>query len=123
MRMMPACSAVCLLGWLFSGMSLAEEGGAYSFMTAGQLLKVCESHEPFQYGSCLNYLSGTVDTLNMLMDVGAVTDDAYCLPANITQTRLRFVTLDYLTNHPEVSDFVAADQVAQALMAAFPCKQ
>ena len=101
----------------------AKNDGAYSFMTAGQLLRVCESQEPFQYGACLNYISGTVDTLNMLMDIGAVTADAYCLPANITQTRLRFVTIEYLKKAPAVHHYLAADQVARALDMAFPCQQ
>jgi len=108
---------------LASGELFAENGGVYSFLTAGQLLQVCESSEPFQYGSCLNYLAGTVDTLNMLMDMGAVTDDAYCLPSNITQTQLRFVTIKHLKNNPELLNHIAADQVAMALDEAFPCNK
>lgn len=106
---------------LASSELLAENVGVYSFMTAEQLLKVCESSEPFQYGSCLNYLAGTVDTLNMLMDMGAVTNDAYCLPRDITQTQLRFVIIKHLQANPELLHHIAADQVAMALDDAFPC--
>jgi len=101
----------------------AENSGSYSFMTAEQLLKACASTEPFHYGSCLNYIAGTIDTFNMVMDMGAVIGDAYCLPSNITQTRVRFVTIEYITNHPAMRTYVAADQILQALHAAFPCNK
>jgi len=101
----------------------AENTGSYSFMTARQLLQACESTEPFHYGSCLNYIAGTIDTFNMLMNLGAVPGDAYCLPGDTTQTRVRFVTVAYLKSNPELQGYVAADQVVRALNEAFPCKQ
>jgi hypothetical protein len=100
----------------------AENTGSYSFMTAGHLLTACNSTEPFHYGSCLNYIAGTIDTLNMLKNLGAVAEDIYCLPDNVTQTRLRFVTVAHIASNPEFHAYVAADQIVQALGATFPCK-
>lgn len=117
MRKLITAIALCVA----CNQSLADASGSFSFMTAGQLLTACNSTEPFHYGSCLNYIAGTIDTMNMLMDLGAVTKEAYCIPGDVSQTRTRFVTVAHITNNPEFHNYVAADQIIQALGTAFPC--
>lgn len=106
--------------FLISGFALAalfaapENAAAQNhYMTARELLHLCNSNFNTDYGYCAGYVTGIADEL---LDGGRA-----CHRVTVRSQQLRDITLRYMEKHPESLDRPARSVTAAALAANFPC--
>lgn len=94
-----------------------------SFYTGAELYKVCTtSRESKAYVDqtyeCIAYITGAVDAFKTTRNVTKVKS---CIPADVTISQLRTVTIDYLRQNPKLRSESASDLVFAATRTAWPC--
>jgi ABC-type cobalamin transport system permease subunit len=68
---------------------------------------------------CRGYLAGAVDEM---VGLSVQTSTAYCIASNVDSDQLLRVLLRYLNDNPAKLNYPAGALVANAIVAAFPCK-
>lgn len=69
---------------------------------------------------CIAYIAGAVDAFNTTREANSLKS---CLPPDVTVSRLRSVTIDYLRSNPSLRSGSASKLVFAATRAAWPCKK
>lgn len=108
--------ALCLCGFL----SVPAEAGYYS---GNALMEVCttERADPAYFEKsyeCVAYIGGAVDAFNTTREANKLKS---CIPARITLSRLKDVTVAFLRDNPGRRDRSASALVFAATRAAWPC--
>ena len=85
--------------------------------TSRDLLAVCTSSKPLEYGMCMGYISGVVDGF-LVVDRTSV-----CITPGITKGELRNIVLSGIAANPKESSQEAYAGVLLALSKAFPCRK
>jgi hypothetical protein len=101
---------VAVLGW--AGAASAQR---ISAVDGNKLLGFCSSKAT---AACDAYLSGVGDAIAAEGPGKAPA----CIPAAVTGTQLRDVTVKYLRAHPESRELKAGALTIKVFSAAFPCK-
>lgn len=95
--------------------STAEHAKAQSYyLTAQELLQMCNSNFNTDYGYCAGYVTGVADEL-----LGSA---SACHKVSVKSQQLRDITVRYIDKHPESLNRPARSVTAAALAAAFPCR-
>lgn len=94
-----------------------------SFYTGVELYKVCTTDRGSktyvdQTYECIAYITGAVDAFRTTRNVTKVKS---CIPADVTISQLRTVTIDYLQKNPKQRGESASDLVFAATRTAWPC--
>ncbi len=119
---MNSAKLACLA--LIAPLGLLPVAANASFYTGDELYASCMA----QRGSndyveksyeCIAYITGAVDAFNT---VRKNKKQDSCTPAEVTISRLREVTMDYLARNPNDRKGSASEQVYAATRKAWPCK-
>ena len=108
---------------IVSALALMWSAAAWGshFFDTHELMKRCDQTapwelraSPFDYGSCIGYLSGIVDTI--------ATDRAnFCLPASVNAEQLRRAWVHQAKNRSEKRHLLADVSVVAAFARVWPC--
>ncbi|MEJ7934704.1 Rap1a/Tai family immunity protein [Sphingobium sp. AN558] len=109
-------SALCASGFL----SIPAEAGYYS---GNALMDVCttERADPTYFEKsyeCVAYIGGAVDAFNTTREANKLKS---CIPARVTLSRLKDVTVAFLRANPGSRDRSASALVFAATRDAWPC--
>jgi hypothetical protein len=105
---------------LLSGMLLACPAGAVT--TGYDLLESCseaETDTAFESGVCNGYVGAIADVMINYPFFGLQA----CFPVDVTRGQLVRVSTEFLREHPGVLHLTAYNNVASALLLAFPCNR
>lgn len=110
----PAATAVVGL------FSVSADAGFYS---GNALYEVCTTERDSKTYventyECVAYITGAVDAFNTTREVNKLKS---CIPANVTISQLKDVTVDYLGKNPNDRKKSASSQVFAATRKAWPC--
>ena len=100
------------------GMLLACPAGAVT--NGHDLLEICSkaaSDSSFERGFCDGYVRAISDQMFNYPFVGLQT----CFPVDVTSRQLTQISVKYLREHPGLLHLSAYNNVASALLVAFPC--
>lgn len=126
--------ATFLLVGVFQLQVLADDDQQISqaFHTSGfdgtQFVNKCEIREAgvdrsYDRDSCLSYIMGVTDAhAQQIALSGGKFKGYYCLPETIQPSELLNDTLEYIDDHPEEEELLAAYLITSALNKAYPCK-
>jgi phosphoglucomutase len=94
-----------------------------SFYTSKELYEVCTTERANKAYventyECVAYITGAVDAFNTTREVNKLKS---CIPANVTISRLRDVTVDFLRENPADRNTSASTLVFAATRKAWPC--
>ena len=129
-----------LLAILLTTVALSAGARDYHFWDANELLQRCQGFEraergerarnpnevaagSLEYGTCVGYIVGTVDTMSALGALWEITGTPLplmCVP-NITPNQAVALVRRYFEAHPQNLNVPAANIVAAALIDAYPC--
>ena len=107
---------------------LACPSGARAALTAGELLRWCDSPELTAQSDCNGYVRALLD-LGELQAKLEVEDQAImaCLPAGVPYSSLKDEVILLMKNnireHPDLANFPASVAVYALLSGGFPCQQ
>ena len=102
------------------GMLLTCQAGAVT--TGAVLLETCSevgNKASFESGVCTGYVAAIVDMMSNYPYVGLQA----CFPVGVTRDQLVRVSVKFLRENPGVLHLSAYNDVASALLVAFPCKR
>lgn len=99
--------------------SEAAEGPVAGYQSAGALGQLCTDSSSYGQGYCFAYIAAVADAVRAYQAWLGLKD--VCLPARVSQGRLRDVFVDYLTANPSLGGDQAASIIVLALQAQFPC--
>jgi hypothetical protein len=112
--------ALVVAAMLWPTVAGSDEMGTF-FYTGNSLFEKCSaSRDTPYYAACLGYVTGVVDTLNMMQGLNLGT--AVCVPNGATVSQIVDVVAQRLRDHPEARHYAAAFQALLALRQSFPCK-
>lgn len=103
---------------LFMPMSAFSQnaGPTTSFKNGIQLYQSCTAtSEPEKTSFCIGYVMGVSDSLQSL--------HLTCAPQEATGRQVTDLVVNYLRDHADARQYVAAQEVTLALVKAFPCKK
>jgi Rap1a immunity proteins len=92
-----------------------DVGPTTSFKNGTQLYEVCTASDNEKISFCIGYVMGVSDSLQSL--------HLTCSPKEATGRQVVDLVVDRLRDHPDVRQYVAAQEVTLALVKAFPCKK
>ena len=93
----------------------------FGFLSGEQLLKNCQSKEMRETGSCQNYVSGAVDTMQLTQRLTMAC--MFIPPEGLTKEQAVGVVLEYLKAHPEELWMSGARNVIAAMASEYPCSR
>ncbi|KMS55218.1 hypothetical protein V474_19470 [Novosphingobium barchaimii LL02] len=96
-----------------------------SFYTGNELYKVCSADRGSKEYvertyECIAYITGAIDAFNTTRKVNKLNS---CIPADVTISQLRTVTVDYLEDHPKGRGASASELVFAATRNEWPCSK
>ncbi|QDK31798.1 MULTISPECIES: Rap1a/Tai family immunity protein [Sphingomonadaceae] len=112
-----ACIAAC------AALGLAPVTASAGFYSGDDLYKTCsvpkkdKAYVEHSY-ECIAYITGAVDAFNTTREANKLKS---CIPADVTISRLREVTLAYLEDNPRSLSAPASSLVFTATRKAWPC--
>ena len=92
------------------------------YMDGNKLLDQCGNRSSGNYMSCIGYLMGLSDAIDMTQDAGGARKQI-CIPVGVTTGQLLDIVVDHLKKNPADRHREAAFQVWAAYRSAFPCRQ
>lgn len=102
------------------GMLLTSQAAAVT--TGHDLLRYCSrsgSESTFNDGLCRGYIRAITDVMFNYPLIGLQA----CFPANATEAQFARISVKFLREHPGLLHLSAYNNVASALLLAFPCKR
>ena len=95
----------------------ADDAPRYTaWIRVADLIKKCDGDKAWEQAYCIGYVTGVADVAN-----NDRTPLRVCIPTAITQTQMKTVVMQYLTQRGEESEYAAFSGVRAALREAFPC--
>lgn len=95
------------------------------FYTGKELSRICATERSSsdyieKSYECIAYITGAVDAFNTTREANRLKS---CIPAAVTISRLRDVTVEYLRENPDDLDLSASRLVFSATRKAWPCSR
>lgn len=106
---------------------LSCPGGARAALTAGELLRQCDSADPSARDTCDGYLRALIDMAELRIEL-KMGDQAVsaCLPAGLAYHKVMWDLIALmrtnLREHPDLKDFPASVAIYSMLGGGFPCR-
>jgi hypothetical protein len=116
LRLMTVAGSVLALACL-----PAQAQDAKGFFSGNDLWAQCSANDNFRRGVCMGFVTGIADAT--AGTAAGVPRRMVCIPSQVTLQQTVDVVKGDLAQHPERRHYAAASIVADALAAAFPCKQ
>jgi hypothetical protein len=94
------------------------------FETGNSIIEKCTSSNIFHQGYCLGYLAGVYDNFILyspLIKLKDVKDVKLCVPAGVTLSQIRDISIKWSKIYPEIRNESAATLIVLSLDKAFPC--
>ncbi|WIW89963.1 Rap1a/Tai family immunity protein [Sphingobium sp. V4] len=103
--------------------ALSPDAAYAGFYSGDELYTVCTTDKAdkdfFEKSyECVGYISGAVDAFNTTREANKLKS---CIPADVTISQLRSITVDYLGKNPIDRAKSASSQVFAATRKAWPC--
>lgn len=95
---------------------------AAAYLTALDLMTICESGEKQHQEICASYVAGVVDYHRLIRSLGTAPTVDFCVPNNMKMEDVILHVTTYLKKQPQHDAFIASPAVALALYHYFPCK-
>jgi hypothetical protein len=95
-----------------------EDAPRYTaWIRVADLIKKCDGDKAWEQAYCIGYVTGVAEVAN-----NDRTPLKVCIPTAITQTQMKTVVMQYLTQRGEEAEYAAFSSVRAALREAFPCR-
>ena len=108
------CAAVLILS--------APQKSEAAYLTALDLLTLCNSGEKNKQEFCASYVAGVVDYHRLIRSLGTAPTVDFCIPNNMKMEDVILHVTQYLKKQPQHDAFIASPAIALALYHYFPCK-
>ena len=95
---------------------------AVVFYNAGEMLEFCESESEDPNSNCVLFLTGIVESHNVLSEWDQLASKYLCVPEGVTQGQLQKIYIKYANERPETLHLSAGGFALNAFNEAFPCK-
>lgn len=90
-----------------------------------EFLELCDQGDSWSEGYCVGYVAGAGEMLDGLLledSVRAAFDGKiFCLPENVTKGTVRDRVLEFLREHPDITDLEMTSITWAALIEIYPC--
>lgn len=104
---------------------LVVTGPAWAGQSGREFLELCDQGDSWSEGYCVGYVVGVGEMLDgLLLEDGvraAFDGKIFCLPDDVTKGAVRDRVLDFLREHPDVSDHQMTSITWAALIETYPC--
>lgn len=100
---------------------IPASAGAAAALSGHQLYDECNAQrDNVLAGWCAAYVAGVADAMAAGASINGL---SVCFPLGVLFKKNADIVTQFLTSHPEARHHAAAELVAQALAAAFPCSR
>lgn len=96
--------------------------GHAAYLTALDLMTMCNSGEKKHQELCASYIAGVVDYHRLIRSLGTAPTVDFCVPNGMKMEDVILHVTTYLKKQPQHDAFIASPAVALALYHYFPCK-
>jgi len=93
-----------------------------AYLTALDLLTMCDSGEKGRQENCASYIAGVIDYHRLIHSLGTAPTVDFCVPGKMKLEDVILHVTQYLKKQPQHDAFIASPAVALALFHYFPCK-